>query len=160
MADPKTDGFVGMVKGDFGNAGYRVTANQLTKATKTALVNALNAKGAKKAQVKAISEVLDSEAGSALIAVALGMALTYVPMISDNPKAAVLAKEFRVGGMTTAGNALIGQVTDTVFPAVMKALNTLPEEKEAPKVRVAEPKTPEVVAAPVVEAEAAKTASK
>ncbi len=123
------------VKDDSIEAGYRISATQLTKASRAAIVKALNQAGAKKTQIKAITELLDSEAGLASVSILLGWVLTYMPGMKENDKVQRLAKEFRVGGMTIGGNMFAEAVVNTVMPVLAQQLANLPEP---PKVRVAE----------------------
>lgn len=128
------NGFVSMVKDDAVEASYRVGANQMSKATRAAIVKALKQSGAKRSQIKAVTELLDSEAGLAGITLALGMLLTYFPAVKEKPQAQRLAKEFRVGGMALGGNLLADSVFQTILPVVLSQLENLPDPG---KVRVA-----------------------
>ncbi len=118
--------FMDRVKDDAIEAAYRVAAHQMVQAVKTALVKALNAKKVKKSQVQAASDLLNSEAGYAVIAMALGTALNFAPGISEDPRAKKLSAEFRVNGMTAAGNLLIDEALGNILPSIMGALNNLP----------------------------------
>lgn len=119
--------FGSMIKEDATSAGYRVVAGQLTKGVKSALLKFMEDHGADNNKIVLIQEFLDTEMGSAFIGMLLGYSLTYAPKISEDPRAKRLAGEFRVGGMTVAGNALM----DIVWQYVRNL--PLPE-----KVRVSE----------------------
>ena len=125
------------VSADFSDAGYRVAAKQISKGTRTMLIKLLRNQGAKRAQIKAVSELLETEAGLAMISVGLGWALKYMPGLADNPRAQFLAKEFRVDGLATGGNLLFGSAMDTFLPMILSQLQSLPEP---PKLRVLENK--------------------
>lgn len=99
--------FGSMVKEDATSAGYRVVASQLTKGIKSALLKIMEDRGADNNKIALVQEFLDTEMGSAIIGMLLGYSLTYVPKISEDPRAQRLAGEFRVGGMTVAGNTLM-----------------------------------------------------
>lgn len=129
--------FMEMVKGDGTDAAYRVGAKQMTKAVKVAASNMLKSRGMKKSQINAIGEFMETEFGEALISMALGTGLNYVPGISADPRAQKLAKEFRVEGMATAGNLVTTAAMDYLLPAMAGVIQQLPEE--GTKTRVSEP---------------------
>lgn len=151
--------FVSMVKDDAMEAAYRVAAKQMSHAIRLAAVKLirgrLESKKLKKSvintQISGVEAFLDSEIGEALIAGAIGYGLTYTPHIKDDPRAKTLAKEFRVSGMTTIGNELVGLAVSNFLPILTDALQALPEP---PKVRIAATASPEqVVASNEIEAE-------
>lgn len=138
----KMDGFMGMVKIDAENAAYRVAAKQISNGVKGAILAILEKQGSGSDKVKAISEMLDTEFGTALIDLVAGMGLTYAPKISEDSRVQRLAGEFRVEGMATAGNAIFDIASQHLLPVVMQAIASLPEpaaettqvrEGEAPK---------------------------
>lgn len=131
--------FLSTVKDDGIEASYRVAAHQLTKTTKATLVKIFKESGMKKSQLKALTELLDSEAGFAAMSFLMGFAAMYVPKLKDDPKVKRLAKEFRIEGMTVGGNLLMGEFTQTLLPMVMSQLSTL-SEVPAP-MRVEAPQT-------------------
>lgn len=133
----KKMGFMEMTKEDATEAAYRVGATQLSRGVKTAIVTLLKGKGVlkRKAQIDAFNEVMDTPFGEALVSAAMGYALTYAPMISEDPRAQRLAKEFRVGGMAIVGNEIMGIAVGQLLPEVQKTLATLPAVVES-KVRV------------------------
>lgn len=121
-----------MFKQDGVDAGYRVATKQMTKGVKAGIVKALNSKGGKgmrKREVSNMGAFLDTEVGEALIAIGLGMGLTFAPAIKDHPKAKRMAQEFRVGGITQAGNIAMDALMKYVVPSVMETLKGLPEEE-------------------------------
>lgn len=142
-------GFVGMVKQDAVDAAYRITATQLSKAVKTAILTALKNQGTKHSQIKTIRNMLDTDVGEALISMMLGLGLTYAPVLKDNEKASTLAQEFRIGAMAGAGNAVIDTLTSTLLPVLFQAVSSLPQEEE--KVRIAPPKVEEKLSDAVIE---------
>lgn len=93
-------------------ATIRVAATQINKATKGLMVSALSSLE----QATTLEQFLNSELGTSFVSMINGMALTYG--LKDNENAKILAKEFRISGMTTAGNfameEIIGLVADVV----------------------------------------------
>ncbi len=120
--------FVEMSKSDAKKAGVRVAAKQLQDTTKRAVVALLrDKKMIKKNQENMFLTMLESEMGTALVAALLGYGLTYIPMIKNDPRAAVLAEEFRVTGMATVGNEIAGMFMQSVLPQAMDIIGTLPK---------------------------------
>lgn len=139
--DPKEQSFGSMVKEDAISAGYRVAANQLTKGVKAALLKLMEDRGADNNKVALIREILETEMGNALIAMILGMSLTYIPTLSEDKRAQKLAGEFRIGSMTTTGNALM----DMVWQYVKNLPQTEKVRVNTNEVRVAEEPEEEIV---------------
>ncbi len=112
-------------------AGVRVAATQLNKVTKGIIATALP--GDKSA---ALHQFLDSELGTSFVSMINGMALTYG--MKDNERAQVMAKEFRISSMTTAGNfaaeeilALVsGVVADSLTENISKSIKEIDGEEE------------------------------
>lgn len=121
------ESFVEKLKDDGTDAAYRVGARQMSRVVQSAILKMLQEKGYKKAQVSAIKEFLASELGEAFIKNLLGYALTYMPHISNDPRAQKLAKEFRVDGMAQIGNLAV----EHLLPAVMGAFASLPALEES-----------------------------
>lgn len=126
-----------MLKGDVANASYRVAAYQLTKGTKKAILSLMEKQGHGADRISAIASVLDTEFGSSLVGMLLGMGLTYMPPLTTNGRAQRLATEFRVGSMAMAGNAAADIVMEHFVPVITGALSSLPKEN----VRVADAKS-------------------
>jgi hypothetical protein len=125
--------FGSMIKEDVISAGYRVVATQLTKGTKAALLKLMQDRGADNNKIALLQEILETEAGNVLIAMILGMSLTYIPMFNQDRRAQKLANEFRVGSLAITGNALM----DLVWGYV----KNLPQEKvrvDTQEARIAE----------------------
>lgn len=127
----KADGFMGMIKVDAENAAYRVAATQISNGTKGAILAIMEKQGHGSDRIKAISDLLDTEFGTALISLLVGAGLTYAPHISEDPRVARLAGEFRVNGMATAGNAIFETATQHFLPVIMNAISALPPPAEA-----------------------------
>lgn len=130
--------FMEMMKVDATAAAYRVAANQMTKGIKSGILAMMEKNGHGSDKIKAISEMLDSEFGTSLVSILLGFGLTYVPHISNDPRAQKLAGEFRVNGMAVAGNAVMDVALEHFLPVITGALSSLPSA-EVPAIRVSEP---------------------
>jgi hypothetical protein len=139
MSNSDKPGIVAVIKDDAQEAAYRVAVRQMSKAVRTALVKMMQARGAKRTQLKALEEFFATELGEIFIKNALGYALTYIPGIKDDPRAQRMAKEFRVDGIADAGNLAM----EHFLPVLLNAFNTLPalpEMEEAPVKEVRKPK--------------------
>jgi len=132
--------FSAMVKEDVIDAGYRVVANQLTKGIKNVFLLVLKDKGADDKKITLVRELLDSEIGNAFVSIILGYCLTYMPKVKEDKRAQKLAGEFRVEGLSTAGNALMNVVWQYVkdLPASEKI------RVETKEVRVSEEEIQEI----------------
>ncbi len=120
------------IKSDAGDAGYRIAAKQISKAARTGLLALMKAKGAKRSWIKAVSEMMETEGGLAMVSVGLGWALRYVPGLKDDARALALSKEFRVEGMAMGGNLAIEEVMQHFLPIV----NQIKDLPEPAKVRI------------------------
>ena len=136
----KDNGFMDMVKSDLENAAYRVAATQMNKAVKAGIIKILESKGLEGPKAAAAAEMLDTEIGSAIVALLLGYGLKYAPKISEDTRAIKLSEEFRVKGMETVGNEVVGSLMEHLLPEVMNVLASLPEAKANEKVRVLDKK--------------------
>ena len=129
--------FTEIVKANAVSAGYRVAGTQATNIIKNAILTVMRNKGADGGALQGISAFLDTEFGEALISFAVGSGLNYVPHFSDDPRVQRLGEEMRVGGMATAGNAVIGEAMAHVLPALTEVLKNLPST-DTSNVRVLE----------------------
>lgn len=138
-----------MLKADALSAGYRVAANQMTKGVKGALLLSMKDKGMDGGKIQAISEMLDTEMGEALISTLLGYGLTYIPGLGEDPRAQTLAEEFRINGIATAGNVIADSLFQHLLPAINSAMASLPPAEEVLRLkkparkRIATPKVEE-----------------
>ena len=137
----KANGFFNMVKADAQNAAYRVAATQITSGTKGAILAIMEKQGQNSEKIQTVKEMLDTEFGSALVSMAVGMGLTYAPKISEDPRVQRLASEFRVNGIATATNTVMETAMEYFLPVIMNALSALPETTETAdiKARVTNP---------------------
>lgn len=125
------NGFVDMFKDDLQEAGWRVASAQFTKVVKSGILACMKDKGMEEGKLGVVKEILESEIGNAIIASLLGYGLNYVPGLKEDKRIIKLASEFRVSGMATVGNEVMGYAMTYLLPAVqdaMKALPPLPEE--------------------------------
>lgn len=138
--EEKNMSFSQMINGDMEKVAYRVARKQMYNGVKNALLIALQAKASSMSdeQLKLAKQLLESEIGEAIIDGLLGLALTYTPKICDDPRAKVLAEEFRVQSIATVGNAVLDSAIGVVTPLLSGALNNipLPEVPTKEKVRV------------------------
>lgn len=121
-----------MFKEDTVDGAYRSASNQITKGTKAAILSQLS-KNTSSEGIAAVSNLLDTEMGGAVMSMLIGMGLTYAPVISEDPRAARLAKEFRVSGISVGMDQLVGLAMNTLMPAFQEAMKSLPTVEVAVK---------------------------
>jgi hypothetical protein len=115
------------LKDDASEAAYRITAKKMTEGVRAGLLMAIATKGGGNDKAAAIGAALETEYGEGFIGYLLGQGLQHIPGIKDDPRAPRLAREFRVGGMSTAGEALVSQAMEFILPAIKEAMKNLPE---------------------------------
>lgn len=131
--------FTDMIKSNALDAGYRVGATQSTALVRSAIVTLMRKKGANEGAIQGLTTFLETEFGAALISLMIGSGLHYVPTLNQNPRVQRLAEEMRIGGMATAGNAVMGELVAQLLPALQEIIQKLPElESETGSVRVEE----------------------
>lgn len=119
--------FFDMVKSDATEAAYRVASKQITKGTKTAVLSLLAKQGGSSDGLKAFAEMMDTEIGEAILSSGLGMGMTYLPLeAAQGHHVQKLAEEFRINGMSTAGNAVFETAMEYIMPVITSALAALP----------------------------------
>lgn len=121
-----------MFKEDTVDGAYRSASNQITKGTKAAILSQLS-KNTSSEGIAAVSNLLDTEMGGAVMSMLIGMGLTYAPGISEDPRAARLAKEFRVSGISVGIDQLVNVAANTLMPAFQEAMKSLPSVEVAVK---------------------------
>ena len=133
--------FADMFKADLTKASYNVAANQITVGLQQSLLMIFANKGATKEQLVGIEAFFKSEYGKALIQLVCGFALTYAPIdvIQSDSRAQKLAESFRVKGMETVGNEVVGVAIQHFVPVIMSALNNIPPSTNNEKIRVKKP---------------------
>lgn len=128
--------FVANVKVDAKDAGYRVAANQMSRTTKRLLVRILKDNGVDKKQVKAISDLIDTDLGEATISYVLGLGFTYAPKLKEDPRIKKLAEELRIEGMAGAANIAVDSILAEILPGLHDVLGSLPEVMQEEQVMV------------------------
>ena len=156
MTESKAQGLWDTFKVDGTEAAYRITAKQMTTGVRAAILAGIKAKGGDGAKMEIFKGLLESEYGEGIIEILLGNLGPMIPTIGADPRMAKLFGEFRVGGITTVGNAVLGEAMEFVVPAIQDAMKSLPPltEGAATGVRV---KPPVLVTNNEQEAEEAKT---
>lgn len=137
--------FMDMFKGDAENAAYRVASTQIAKGVKVALLRLMESKGLDGGKMAAVKDLLETEIGTALVDAIAGLALTYMPKISDDPRVQKLAGEFRTQSLTIVGNEVIGAAVEHFLPVLTSALSNLPSTTTTEKGRIGETTETEVV---------------
>jgi len=132
----KQASLVDMLKGDAHSAMYRATASQITKGTKATILKLMEQQGQDSLKVKAISDLMETKAGDALVSVMIGMLLHYLPKISEDARAQKLSTEFRINGMSIGIEAAMELVVGNFLPMFQEAIASLPQEE---KIRVSTP---------------------
>lgn len=113
-----------MIKADLKKAGYRIVARQALQLTHGAVLSIFKNKGTSGESLEALSTLLSTEYGKAAISMALGLAIPHIPgmdgevLSNKQEHLAVLGQEFRIGGMTIAGNELV----ETIFQSALEAM--------------------------------------
>ena len=127
-----------IAKEDAANAGYRIASAQMTNGIRKGILALLKDKGMDGDKLSTIEELLDSDVGLSVISLMLGFGLTYVPHFQDDLRVTKLAEEFRISGMSSAGNFAMDTAFQYFLPVVSGALSALPEPPPQ-KVRVGLP---------------------
>ncbi len=121
-------------KADITNAAYRVGSKQLLTATKNFIVqyarNSCNEEG----KIRSLVELLDTEIGTALMAMFIGLSVSQIPQLAESPKMQRILKEFRVNGMATVGNSAVEAVFTSMLPVVVSALQGIEKAQTIEKV--------------------------
>ena len=99
-----------LLKTELANAGYRVAATQGLNLAHGAVIALLTKAGYSEGMINVF---LTSEYGKAFLALAIGMGVEQMP--DKGVHLTKIAKEFRVKGLTAAGNEIIGTLVETVF---------------------------------------------
>lgn len=112
-------------------SGVRVAADQSVNLIKKTLIKILS-----KTNSPNIEQLLNSDAGNALISILLSNALRYIPQLKEHKNAESLATEFSVSGLSTLGNYLIDE---HVLKFVMDLSTTLDSVDDLSKLRLLNP---------------------
>lgn len=135
-APPAKDKLLDLVQKDLERAGYRVASTQVTKGIKAGLLLMLKDKGVDSQKISVFQEFMETEFGTALISTLLGYGLTYVPHINADPRVQKMAEEFRVHGMATVGNEVMGIAFQYLMPTINDTIKSLSTETPQTQIRV------------------------
>lgn len=124
--------FMEMMKDNTVDAAYRSGAKQFTKMAKAAILSQLS-KNTSSEGIAAVSNLLDTEMGTATMSMLMGLGIHYAPGISEDPRAARLAQEFQVAGLAVGFDQIFGMLTSTLLPAFQEAMKSLPSVEVAVK---------------------------
>ncbi len=133
-------GFFDTLKADSIEAAYRVAGVQVIKATKHGLLKVLRPKGLNNKHVEKVSNLLDTEVGTAGLSTVVGVMLSCMPSFRHNKRAQGIAKEFKVSGMALAANLLAAKVIQDLVPK-LNSITDLLSIQQMPlltKMRIAE----------------------
>jgi hypothetical protein len=143
--------FFDTLKANSTEAVYRVAGVQVIKATKNGLLQVLRSKGIANKHVDKVSNLLDTEIGTAGLSTVVGLMLAHLPKFKNDELAQGIAKEFKVGGLALAGNLLAAKTIKEFLPSLGNTIESLPAIKDIPlltplrKIRVADQTTTEPV---------------
>lgn len=126
--------FGSMIKQDAGSAAYRIASTQITRGIKAAILTLMKNKGSTSSSLTALSEMLETEWGTSLLAYMMGIGLQQTSLIKD-ARMAKMAEEMRVHGMSIAGNTAFEGLMEYITPIITEALTGLSK----PEVRIAIP---------------------
>jgi hypothetical protein len=110
------------------DAAYRVGARKVNKAAQAFFINLCQQQGIKSNKLAAISELLETDYGQALVSFMLGIGLTNMPVLSENIKFQKMAEEFRVEGMTIAADSLLTDLLGPILDSVKPILQAIPQQ--------------------------------
>lgn len=96
---------------------YRVAATQAVSLSKAAILNLLKKQGATNEYLANIHTILDTEFGLSLVAMTMGIGLTFGT--DSETKPGKFAKECRIQSMTTLGNSIM----DTIVSSAIEVLS-------------------------------------
>lgn len=118
-------------KSNLSSAAYRVATTQILKGVKSSAISLMESGGHE--NIKALSELLDTEIGTALLSAVIGHSLTAANIKDERIQK--IAEEFRIAGYSIAGNFAFDTVLQSIAPIVKDALSGISKEQ----VRVALP---------------------
>lgn len=137
----KPSSFGSMIKQDAGAAAYRVASTQITRGIKAAILTLMKNKGSSLVSLTALSEMLETEWGTSLLAYVMGIGLQQTSFVKD-ARMAKMAEEMRVHGMSIAGNIALEELMKYMMPVITESLIGLSKQEG---VRIAPPPIPKVI---------------
>lgn len=117
-----------MLKNDAYNALYRVGATQMMNALKSAIIALLRTAGKNNETIKVISDILDTDVGTAILSCVCGYSVTN--LVEDNEIAEKFAQELRVYGISVAGNAAFESLFEALTSSIIPILKSIEDKKE------------------------------
>jgi len=111
--------------------GYGAVAMQATKRTKGALIKILEKKGADHATMMVVSSLLDTEGGTTLVHLMLGMCCIYAPIpgLKDNEHVQKLGEHFVTKGFETGMSSGMDLLAEVIGPAIAEAFGALQQQR-------------------------------
>lgn len=110
------------LKGDAKNATYKIVANKSSSLLKESIIKIIEKKS-NSDMARSFAKFLDTDVGLSFLNVLMGTIIDNVPQLQDNKNALRLGEEFRVNGMTVAGNALLEQLIDKSLVGLLELSN-------------------------------------
>jgi hypothetical protein len=123
-----SDNVFDLLKKDAKNASYKLVAVKSAELLKNSIVSIVERK-TDSDKARSFAKFLDTDVGLSFINILMGVIIESVPQIKENKNSSRLGEEFRVNGMSIAGNAAFDKVFSDLLPQVMSVITSLPEEK-------------------------------
>jgi len=133
--------FTQTFQSDLVSASYRTAAHHISKSSRQLLLSVLREHGFKKKQLRAVTDLLETEYGQALVSLGIGWGLTHFPHLGEDERVQRLAEEFRVSGMSSGMNVAVGSLMEKFLPVVTGVMGQLQAPGE--RLRIAENKEEE-----------------
>ena len=133
--------FTQTFQSDLVSSSYRTAAHHISKSSRQLLLSVLREHGFKKKQLRAVTDLLETEYGQALVSLGIGWGLTHFPHLGEDERVQRLAEEFRVSGMSSGMNVAVGSLMEKFLPVVTGVMGQLQAPGE--RLRIAENKEEE-----------------
>lgn len=125
------------LKSDAQEAAWQTAAETAAKVVQKTVVSIANNKAGPDGGAL-VASIIDTPAGLALIQLIAGIAVTQIPGVSDDPRAAKLGTKLRQNGMAGGMGLVADEVLTNLIPSLTEVVNALPPAEE--RVRVEAPK--------------------
>lgn len=121
------NGFTALMKRSAIAGGYGAVATQATKRTKNALLKVMEKKGMDSATIMVMASLLETEGGTTLIHLMLGMGCIYAPIpgMKDNEHVQKLGEHFVEKGFETGMSSAMDLLAEVIGPALTEALGAV-----------------------------------
>ncbi|MCZ2222481.1 MAG: hypothetical protein LC122_02505 [Chitinophagales bacterium] len=129
------------LKSDAQEAAWQTAAETAAKVVQKTVVSIANNKAGPDGGAL-VASIIDTPAGLALIQLIAGIAVTQIPGVSDDPRAAKLGTKLRQNGMAGGMGLVADEVLTNLIPSLTEVVNALPPAEES-RVRVEAPKVEE-----------------